>query len=197
MRSRFRADSPLIASSKKFITIQFMATAKKTKRKKSTKPPAQTSHFTFDVNQLKKLVPLAKKGDARGILGIKARGELTALLAKNPPKWGRGSYEKILALYLANTFGHDLSGLIYDFAEHTYFRYDDEGYGLAQLNTDLGAIHASDELGLFDESRAVAFFQAALKGPAPESVIEQVKAILLRETRPLPRLTKLAKKVPH
>ncbi len=98
---------------------------------------------------------------------------------KDPPEWGRGSYEKLLALSLgADHFNHPPLGEVM----------------LAQVNADLGAIHASDQLGLFDESSAVRYFDAAFESPAPEAALEELEAVLSIADRPLPKLLKLARK---
>ena len=140
-----------------------------------------------------KLVEHARKGDAHTILGIAPKLPIREVLSE-PPDWNRTSYDRLLALYLGNdTFGHAAwSDYISDFAEHTYFRHDDQGHMLAQLNCDLGAIHASRDFGVFDEKRAVEYFRAALAGPAPEEVVIELAAVIAGSPRRLPRLAKLA-----
>ncbi|CAN5233448.1 hypothetical protein BH11MYX1_BH11MYX1_56030 [soil metagenome] len=172
---------------------------KRPKRPKATsaasRPGNKSKKATarFDVSNVMKLVEHARKGDAHAILGIAPKLPNREVLSE-PPDWNRKSYDRLLALYLGNdTFGHaDWSGYIYDFAEHTYFRYDDEGHMLAQLNSDLGAIHASRDFGVFDEKRAVEYFRAALAGPAPAEVVVELEAAIAGSPKPLPRLAKLA-----
>jgi|GEM_PF-3440346 len=148
----------------------------------------------FDVSNVMKLVEHARKGDAHTILGIAPKLPIREVLSE-PPEWNRKSYDRLLALYLGNdTFGHaDWSRYIYDFADNTYFRYDDEGHALAHLNSDLGAIHASRDFGVFDEKRAVEYFRAALAGPSPDDVVVEILAVVTASPKPLPLLAKLAK----
>lgn len=143
----------------------------------------------FDPARLAGHLEAARRGDAHTILGVSRELPIREALVA-PPPWGQGSYEKLLALYLAvDTFGHaELGGVIYDFAEHTYFRYDDEGYALAQVHADLGRLHLSRELGLFDEARAAHYYRAALAGPYPEGVHEELDALFASMSAPLPLL---------
>jgi hypothetical protein len=165
---------------------------KKSPRRASAKAPTDAKRPSrFDAPLLAGLLELARRGDAHAILGIAAERPIREALAQ-PPTWGEGSYERLLVLYIAADFyGHDLDGIIYDFAEHTYFRHDDDGYGLAQVNADLGAIHSTDRFGLFDEERAVSYFDAALQGPHAEGVQEEIDALLAETQWPLPRLRAL------
>ena len=165
--------------------------------KPAAKPPGNKSKKAtarFDVANVMKLVEHARKGDAHTILGIAPKLPIGEVLSE-PPEWNRKSYDRLLALYLgSDTFGHaDWTGYIYQFAEHTYFRYDDEGHALAQLNSDLGAIHASRDFGVFDEKRAVEYFRAALAGPSPDDVVVELEAVIGASPKPLPLLAKLAK----
>lgn len=171
-------------------------TAKPKRAARTAKPPGNKSKKAtarFDVANVMKLVEHARKGDAHTILGIAPKLPIREVLSE-PPDWNRTSYDRLLALYLGNdTFGHaEWSSYISDFAEHTYFRYDDQGHMLAQLNCDLGAIHASRDFGVFDEQRAVEYFRAALAGPAPEAVVIELAAVIAGSPKRLPRLAKLA-----
>ncbi len=167
-----------------------LATRSATKRGTNAKNKATAR---FDVANVIKLVEHARKGDAHTILGIAAKLPIREVLSE-PPSWTRKSYDRLLALYLGNdTFGHaGWDGYLHDFAEDTYFRHDDDGRLLAQLNSDLGAIHASRDFGVFDESRAVEYFRAALAGPRPGEVVVELEAVIAASPKPLPKLARLA-----
>lgn len=149
-------------------------------------PAASALEARFDSQRLRGYLDAARRGEAHLILDVPLDLPIREALVA-PPPWGEGSYEKLLALYLAtDTFGfEELGGVIYDFAEHTYFRYDDEGYALAQVHADLGFLHATSDYGLFDEQRAVHYYRAALAGPYPEGVYEELDAVLAVAKAPL------------
>jgi hypothetical protein len=166
------------------------AATRTTKRGSNAKHKATAR---FDVAHLIKLVEHARKGDAHTILGIAPKLPIREVLSE-PPAWSRKSYDRLLALYLGNdTFGHaGWAGYLHDFAEDTYFRDDDDGQLLAQLNCDLGAIHATRDFGVFDEARAVEYFRAALAGPRPDDVVIELEAVIAASPKPLAKLVKLA-----
>ncbi len=154
---------------------------------------AKRAKTRFAVGTLMKLAEYARAGDAHSILAIPANLPIREALSE-PLEWNKKSYDRLLALYLGNdTFGHaDWSGYIYDFAEHTFFHHDDEGYLLAQLNSDLGAIHASRDFGVLDEKRAIEYFRAALAGPRPEDVVRELENVIAASPLALPLLAELA-----
>jgi len=165
--------------------------AKKTAtKKKVVKKAGRAPKLEFDATRFEALLEPARRGDVHTVVGV-APGKPIRDALSTPPEWGKGSYERLLALYVGLKFGHDWSGVIYDFAEHTYFRYDDDGYGLARVNTDLGIVFMSDRFGLFDEERALSFWKSAMVGPYPEGVVEELGKHLAATDAPLPSLRAL------
>src|SRR5262249_24133029 len=151
-----------------------MAVARKKKRRK--KPTTR-----YDRSVLDPLIAAARRGDCHAILGFEPGTNLAKALA-DPPAWGDGSYEKLLALYIARTRpdgkpARELADVIYNFAENTFFRYDDEGYCLAQVNCDLAGLYATHPC-LIDEKCALDYLEAALQGPYPAGVKQDLAALL-------------------
>jgi hypothetical protein len=134
--------------------------------------------MSVDDALLAPLIEPALRGDAHEILGFPPRTDLRAGLA-SPPEWTSGSYERLIALYVAADHGdaEAVSGVIYDFAEHTYFGHDDDGYALAALNADLCALYAAHP-ALRDDARAHHYLEAALSGPDPQGVREDLEPIV-------------------
>jgi len=151
-----------------------MAVARKKKRRKK-------ATTRYDRTVLDPLIAAARRGDCHAILGVSPGTNLAKALA-DPPEWGDGSYEKLLALYIARTrpdgrAGRELDSVIYNFAEHTFFRYDDEGYCLSQVNCDLAGLYATHP-DLLDEKCALDYLEAALEGPYPAGVKQDLAAVL-------------------
>jgi hypothetical protein len=150
----------------------------KPKTNASPKKAIKKNELRFSLLKLKALLASALAGDAHRILGLTPKQDIRTALGDNPPEWKRGSYEKLIALYIACELDPALSGVIYDFAEHTYFRYDDDGYQLQSLNTDLARLYATHPL-LKNNKRALSYLEAALAGPYPPGVKSDLKDVSL------------------
>jgi hypothetical protein len=144
--------------------------------------------WNWNDKALARLLAAARAGDLRAILD----GDL------QPPEDRRYTHgwERLLALHVAQDhFRHETDGVIYAYAEHRYFRNDDDGYMQQRLAVDLGVLHSVDSFGVHDARLAYEWWQAALEGPYPEGAQEElakVEPLLDEQTRALltPLLTR-------
>jgi hypothetical protein len=143
--------------------------------------------WNWNDKALARFVAAARAGDLHTILDLSPGEDLRTALQRDDAREYKHGWERLLALYLAQDyFCLEMEGVIYDYAEFRYFRYDDDGYTEQRLTVDLGMLHSVDNFGLHDVQQAYGHWQAALDGPYPEGAQEEfakIEPLLDEQTR--------------
>jgi hypothetical protein len=141
----------------------------------------------WDDEELARFVAAARVGDIHVIVDVPPGADLREALQSDAAREYQYGWERLLALYLAETyFKHAMAGIVYDYAEFRYFQYDDDGYTEQRIAVDLGMLHSVDDFGLHDPPEAARWWRAALEGPYPEGARDgfaKVEPLLDERTR--------------
>lgn len=133
--------------------------------------------WTWNEDQLTRFITAARAGDIHTIVEVPPGDDLRTTLQNNDREYEYG-WERLLALYVAEDyFQHPMDGVVHDYAEDRYFRYDDDGYLEQHIAIELAVLHSVTRFGIHDPQHAYDRWQAALTGPYPEGTREQLTRI--------------------